>query len=109
MTSNEPPDRIPPGQARQPTGETHGERARRGGRRIRLYAMAGAAVLLLAYLIALVAANTRSVHLSWVFGSGEASIVWVIFLAALAGWLLGLLTGATFRWRTRLRGRARPG
>lgn len=65
--------------------------------------MAVAAVLLLAFIVALVAANTRSVQLSWVFGEGNASLVWIIFLTAVAGWLLGLLTGALFRWRTRRR------
>jgi uncharacterized integral membrane protein len=51
--------------------------------------------------MALVVANTRQVKLSWVVGSSSASLVWIILLAAILGWLLGIVSGALFRWRTR--------
>jgi uncharacterized integral membrane protein len=52
-------------------------------------------------LIALVVANTRQVKLDWVVGSSTASLVWIVLFSAVLGWLLGLVSGALFRWRTR--------
>lgn len=76
---------------------------RRRGRRAGLYAWAFVLVALLVVVIALVAANTRQVELSWVVGEGEASLVWIIVVAALLGWLLGIATSVLFRFRTRRR------
>jgi uncharacterized integral membrane protein len=70
-------------------------------RRGRLYAWAFASIALLVVLVALVATNTRSVQLDWVLGSTRASLVWVIFAAALLGWLFGIATSILFRYRTR--------
>jgi uncharacterized integral membrane protein len=86
-----------------PGPEPRGERLVRGGRRTALYVRAAAIAGLLAVLIALIAANTRSVELNWVFGSGEASLVWIIFFTGIVAWLLGLATAALFRRRTRRR------
>ena len=67
-----------------------------------LYARVFVLVALLIVLVALVMANTpRTVELSWVFGSGEASIVWIIVLSAILGWLVGMVTGALIRHSTR--------
>jgi uncharacterized integral membrane protein len=52
-------------------------------------------------LIALVAANVRSVKISWAFGSTHASLVWIVMAAAVLGWLLGMATAVLFRYRTR--------
>jgi len=60
-------------------------------------------VALLVVLIALVVANTRQVKLSWVVGSGHASLVWVILGSAVLGWLLGVVTSVVFLLRTRRR------
>ena len=79
------------------------ERLRRHGRRTGLYALAFSLVALLVVLIALVAANTRQVRLSWVVGSGHASLVWIIVASAVLGWLLGIVTSVAFRFRTRRR------
>jgi uncharacterized integral membrane protein len=85
--------------------EARGERLRRHGRRTALYAWAFTFVALLVVLIALVIANTRQVKLSWVVGSGHASLVWIILASAVLGWLLGIVTTVVFRLRTRrLRG-----
>lgn len=100
-----PPAAVTPG----PASEPHRERVRRHTRRQALYLRAGVIVLLLAVLIALVAANTRSVELDWVVGTGHASLVWIIFAVAVIGWLLGIATGAMFRRRTRRRAAATPG
>jgi len=52
-------------------------------------------------LIALVVAKVRSVKLDWIFGSGHASLVWIVMSAAVLGWLLGIATCILFRSRTR--------
>jgi uncharacterized integral membrane protein len=83
--------------------ETRSERLRRHGRRTGLYTWAFGLVALLVVLIALVAANTRQVKLNWVFGTGHASLVWIILAAAVLGWLLGIVTSVVFRLRTRRR------
>lgn len=71
-------------------------------RRVGLYARAFVLVALLIVLIALVVANTpRTVELSWVFGSGEVSIVWIVVFSAILGWLVGIVTGALIRHSTR--------
>jgi len=75
----------------------------RHARRQALYLRAGLIVALLAVLIALVAANTRAVTIDWVIGTSHASLVWIVFAAALTGALLGMLTSASFRRRTRRR------
>ena len=83
--------------------EPRGERLRRHGHRTGLYAWAVGLIVLLVILIALVTANTRSVKLSWVAGTGHASLVWIILASAVLGWLLGIVTSTVFRLRTRRR------
>jgi uncharacterized integral membrane protein len=83
--------------------EARGDRLRRHGRRTGLYTWAFGLVALLVVLISLVGANTRRVKLSWVFGTGHASLVWIILATAVLGWLLGILTSVVFRLRTRQR------
>jgi uncharacterized integral membrane protein len=78
-------------------------RLRRHGHRTGLYTLAFGFVALLVVLIALVIANTRQVKLSWVIGSGHASLVWIIVASAVLGWLLGIVTSVVFRLRTRRR------
>jgi len=85
--------------------EPRGERLRRHGHRTGLYALAFGLVGLLVVLIALAVANTRQVKLSWVAGSGHASLVWIILASAVLGWLLGIVTSVVFRQRTRRRRR----
>lgn len=83
--------------------EPRRERLRRHGHRTGLYAWAVGLITLLVVLIALATANTRRVKLSWVAGSGHASLVWIIVASAVLGWLLGIVTSAVFRIRTRRR------
>jgi uncharacterized integral membrane protein len=85
------------------TAEPRGARLRRHGHRTRLYTLAFSLVALLIVLIALVVENTRQVKLSWVAGSGHASLVWIILASAVLGWLLGIITSVVFRLRTRPR------
>jgi uncharacterized integral membrane protein len=81
--------------------EPRGARLRRHGHRARLYAWAFALVALLVVVVALAIANTRQVKLSWVVGTDHASLVWIILVVAVLGWLLGIATAVVFRHRTR--------
>lgn len=83
--------------------EPRATRLRRHAHRTNLYAWAFVIVALLVVVIALAAANTRQVKLSWVVGNSHASLVWIIVAATVLGWLLGLATGIVFRIRTRRR------
>src|SRR6058998_2461635 len=81
--------------------EPRRDRFRRYALRTWLYTWAGALLVLLVLLIALVVANTRSVRVSWVFGSTHQSLVWIILATAILGWLLGIVTSVVFQFRTR--------
>ena len=89
------------GRASAPTPESRAQRFVRHGRRASLYAWAVVFVSLLAVLVVLISANTRSVKLDWAIGSTHASLVWIILAAAVIGWLLGITTAVVFRRRTR--------
>ncbi len=81
--------------------ESRRARLTRQGRRARLYTGAVVFVALLAVLVVLITKNTPSVKLDWAFGSGHASLVWIILAAAVIGWLLGITTAVVFHHRTR--------
>ena len=83
--------------------EPLGDRTRRHTRRAGLYGSIVAAVALVVLLIALVASNTRKVELDWIVGSGQASLVWIIVVSAVVGWVTGILTAVAVRRRTRFR------
>jgi uncharacterized integral membrane protein len=81
--------------------ETRSERFRRMALRGRLHGYAIAAVALVAVLIALAASNTAQVKVNWLIGSSHISLVWLVLVTAIVGWLLGLIASARFNWRTR--------
>jgi uncharacterized integral membrane protein len=81
--------------------ETSRERSHRHLQRRRLYATAFVMAALVVAIVALVLANTRRVEVSWVFGSTMQSLAWIVVVTALLGWLLGIVTSALFRRRTR--------
>jgi uncharacterized integral membrane protein len=81
--------------------ETRAERFRRKALRGRLHGYAIAAVALVAVLIALAASNTAQVKVNWLIGSSHVSLVWLVLVTAIVGWLLGLMASARFNWRTR--------
>ena len=83
--------------------ETHGEHFRRKAHRTGLYLYAFFTVALLVCLVALAIANMHQVEFSWVVGSSMVSLVWIVIFTAILGWLLGIVTSAVFRWRTRAR------
>jgi uncharacterized integral membrane protein len=84
-----------------PPLETRGARWRRKAHRARMYLWAMVSVALLICVVALALGNTGRVRLHWLVGSGSASLVWIVLLAAVLGWLLGLATGVACHWRTR--------
>ena len=84
-----------------PPVEPRGERFGRGLHQARLYTWTFGLVGLLVVLIVLISVNTRRVKLSWAVGSTKASLVWIILASTVIGWLLGLVTSALFRRRTR--------
>jgi uncharacterized integral membrane protein len=61
-------------------------------------------IVLLIVIIALLLANTRSVEVSWVFGSTRQPLVWIVLVTAILGWLLGIVTSMVFRHRRAQRG-----
>jgi uncharacterized integral membrane protein len=83
--------------------EPRRERIARHANRVRLYVFSALAIALGALLIAFAIENTRSVTVSWVFGSSDSSLVWVILASAFAGWLAGVATDVLIRRRTRRR------
>lgn len=81
--------------------EPRREQGRRYARRSRLYTWAAIAAATLLLLIVLVAENTHRVKVGWVFGHSRISLVYLVALANLLGWLLGIATSVIFRHRTR--------
>jgi uncharacterized integral membrane protein len=81
--------------------EPVGERNQRHAKRVRLYLRAAVLVVAVVVIVALIVSNTRKVELDWVVGSGQASLVWIIVVSALLGWIGGLATAVIFHHRTR--------
>ena len=104
MTQSEPTEPTPRADApiaSDAAAEPRRERLRRRARRTGLYAWTFLLVALLVVLVALIAANTRRVEVSWVLGSTRQSLVWIILAAAIGGWLAGIVTSVLLRRRTR--------
>jgi uncharacterized integral membrane protein len=96
---------LPPDAERHgtvPAVEPEGDAARHR-RRAKLYAWALLLAAFFVVLVALIVANTRRVKISWVVGSTRQSLIWIIIVAALLGWLAGLVTSLLFHRRTRRR------
>ncbi len=66
-----------------------------------MYFQAALTVTLLVVILALLLENRRAVEVSWVVGSSRQSVIWIVLVTAILGWLLGIFTGALFRHRTR--------
>jgi uncharacterized integral membrane protein len=81
--------------------ETRAERLHRVAHSSRLHGYAIVTVALGAGVIALAASNTAHVRVDWLVGHSQVSLVWLVLLAAIFGWAIGLLTSARFHWLTR--------
>jgi uncharacterized integral membrane protein len=84
--------------------ESRGQKLSRHGHRAFLYVWTFAIVAALVIIVGLIVDNTHEVRVGYVFGDARTSLIWVIVVAGLAGWLAGLATAVLFRFRTR-RGR----
>lgn len=82
-------------------GTTRRARLRHRARKVRLYSWTTLLVATVVVIIALIVDNTRKVEIGWVFGSGQVSLVWIILIAAIVGWLGGLATSYLVRRRVR--------
>jgi uncharacterized integral membrane protein len=87
--------------APSPGLESRGARLARHAHRVRLYLCAFLSVAALVYVVALASSNTHRVRVDWVFARSSVSLVWLVLLAVILGWLLGLMAAVAFRWRTR--------
>jgi uncharacterized integral membrane protein len=96
-------DRDDPSAAQRPsiTEELSHERTRRHARRAGMHVQAVLVVALFVVIVALLLANRRTVEVSWVVGSSQQSVVWIVLVTAILGWLLGIFTSVLFRHRTR--------
>jgi uncharacterized integral membrane protein len=56
-------------------------------------------IVVLVAIVALLLANTRTVKVSWVFGSTRQALVWIVLVTAILGWLLGIFTSMLFHRR----------
>lgn len=68
---------------------------------MQLYSSAVVLVVALVVIVALVIANTRQVRINWVFGHSNASLVWIVLVVAIFGWIAGIATSLVFRHRVR--------
>jgi uncharacterized integral membrane protein len=94
---------VPPETAVE-QAETRGGRVRRYTRRTWLYTWASVSIVVFVLIVILIAQNTRSVKVGWIFGHSHISLVILIVFSSVLGWILGIATGVIFRRRTR-----RPG
>lgn len=92
-------EREPERQA--PAEETRFRRGVRYGHRTTLYVALVAALIAIVYLILLIARNTDTVTLDYVFGKATSRLIWLIVISAITGWVLGIATSFLVRRRTR--------
>ena len=74
-----------------------------------LYVRVVLVVLLAAFLIAFVLENRKSVHVHFVLGTAKVSLVWVIVLSLVLGFVVGILLSQLERRRRRRRGAKQAG
>jgi uncharacterized integral membrane protein len=91
-------------QSRIEEAESRFERSLRYGHRTGLWVSLVIAIAAIVFLILLISRNTRQVKLDYVVGDTQARLIWLIIVAALVGWVLGIVTSFLVRHRTR-----RPG
>ena len=89
-------DNAPAGSA-QPPIESRTRRAERGGRRAVPNLAATTLVLLLIVLVALIVANNQTVELSGILDSTRDSLVLLLTITAILGWIAGIATAVLLR------------
>jgi uncharacterized integral membrane protein len=83
--------------------ESRLERTLRRSHPARLYAALVLGIGGIVLLILLIARNTRHVKVDYVFGSGQARLIWLVVISSIIGWVLGIVTAFLVRRRTRWR------
>jgi uncharacterized integral membrane protein len=68
-----------------------------------LYVRVAVVVLLAAYLIAFILENRKGVHVHFVLGTAHVSLVWLILLSLVLGFVVGILLSQLERRRRRRR------
>jgi uncharacterized integral membrane protein len=96
-----PPSETTPRSEGPPSRLQPHQRLRHRAHQLRLYGWAGLLLVALVVIIALIVDNTRRVKIGWVVGSSRTSLVWIILVAAIVGWLAGLATSFVVRRRLR--------
>ena len=72
-----------------------------GEREWRLWLGLGLLALVVAYVIAFVIKNSKSVKIHWVVGSSHSSVIWLIVVSFLIGMAVGVLLSWLYRRRRR--------
>jgi len=85
----------------EPTPESRTRRLKRHGQRAALYGWTGLLLAMLVVILALIVANTKSVRISWVVGHSRTSLIWVIVISWIVGWVAGIATAILLRRRSR--------
>jgi uncharacterized integral membrane protein len=67
----------------------------------RLWFIVGALVLIVGYIVAFIAENTKSVRVHFVFYTAHTSVIWVVLLAVAIGLVVGVLISQLERRRGR--------
>jgi uncharacterized integral membrane protein len=93
----EGPEHPPP----PPPRERFHRRAAHYGRQTGHYLWVALLVSAAVFVVILIAENTRSVKVGWVFGYSHISLVFLVLFATVLGWFLGVATSIVFRRRTR--------
>ena len=71
----------------------------------RLWFIVGVLVLIVGYIVAFIAENTKSVRVRFVFYTAHTSVIWVVLLAL----AIGLVGGVLISQLERRRGRKKSG
>jgi uncharacterized integral membrane protein len=98
---SEPAEREHEAERPGSVAETRFQRGRRYGHRGRLYLTLIIGIAAIVFLILLIARNTREVKLDYVVDSTRTRLIWLVIIAAIVGWVLGIVTSLLIHRRTR--------
>jgi uncharacterized integral membrane protein len=90
-----------PERAEEPVEESRFQRGLRYGHRTALYFSLIVGIGVLVFLILLIAGNTHRVKLDYVVDTTYARLIWLVIIAAICGWVLGIVTSFLISRRTR--------
>jgi uncharacterized integral membrane protein len=81
--------------------ETRFRRGVRHGHRGGMYVAVAIVIAAVVYLILLIVANSKPVHVHYVFGTARTRLIWLVIISGLIGWVSGIATSYLIRRRTR--------